>query len=165
MKTETPNFDLVTLNPPMVYGPIRHTIKTIQDLNQSNARIYDLFINSSATAPLPPNGMPVYTDVRDLADAHILACTVPQASGQRFIVCAGQISSQSIADVLRAGIPELETRTPVGVPGEKGLSEDQYECSSAKAEEVLGLKFRSKEKTFVDLGRQVLEMDKGTVGA
>jgi hypothetical protein len=64
VKNEKPNFDLVTLTPPMVYGPLRHTIKSPKDLNESNARIYNLFINSSSTADLPPNGMPVYTDVR-----------------------------------------------------------------------------------------------------
>jgi hypothetical protein len=62
--TEKPNFDIVTLTPPMVYGPLRHSITSVKDLNESNARIYNLFINSKKDAELPPNGMPVYTDVR-----------------------------------------------------------------------------------------------------
>ena len=62
--SEKPNFDVVTLTPPMVYGPLRHSITSVKELNESNARIYNLFINSKKDAELPPNGMPVYTDVR-----------------------------------------------------------------------------------------------------
>lgn len=64
IEKEKPNFDLVTLTPPMVYGPIRHSVKSVKDLNQSNSRIYENFINSTKDAELPPNGMHVYTDVR-----------------------------------------------------------------------------------------------------
>ena len=64
IKTEKPNFDLVTLTPPMVYGPIRHSISSPKELNESNSRIYKLFIDSKKDSELPPNGMHVYTDVR-----------------------------------------------------------------------------------------------------
>ncbi|PQE08470.1 hypothetical protein CJF30_00005331 [Rutstroemia sp. NJR-2017a BBW] len=157
---EKPNFDLVSLTPPMVYGPLRHAIKTTHDLNQSNARIYSGFVNSSKDAELPPNGLHVYTDVRDLAQAHLLAATLPEASGQRFIICEGQVSSQNISDILRKNIPELEERTPKGNPGEKGLQDGSFTCSSEKAKSVLGVTYRSMEDTFVDLAKQLLELEK-----
>lgn len=160
VRDEKPNFDLVTLTPPMVYGPLLHTIKSVNDLNQSNSRIYDLFVNSSSDKEIPPNGMHVYTDVRDLAEAHLKAMTVPEAGGKRFVICVGQVSSQEISDVLREKIPELEARTPKGTRRAKGLDEGAYTCSSAQAEKVLGLKFRSKEETFVDLAKQLLEIEK-----
>ncbi|QSZ35555.1 hypothetical protein DSL72_008425 [Monilinia vaccinii-corymbosi] len=159
MEKERPDFDLVTLAPPMVYGPLRHSIKNMHDLNQSNARIYNGFINSSKDSELPPNGLHTFADVRDVAEAHLLAATLPEASGQRFIVCEGQISSQNISDILRKNIPELEERTPKGVPGDKGLADGSFTCSSDKVRKVLGLKFRSKEDTFVDLARQLLEFE------
>ncbi|KAB8300161.1 hypothetical protein EYC80_000388 [Monilinia laxa] len=140
VEKEKPNFDLVTLTPPMV--------------------IYNGFINSSKDAELPPNGLHTFTDVRDLAEAHLLAATLPEASGQRFIVCEGQVSSQNISDILRKDILELEERTPRGVPGEKGLEDGSFTCSSEKVQNVLGLKFRSKENTFVDLARQLLDIEK-----
>ena len=145
----------------MVYGALRHSIKSVKDLNQSNGRIYDLFINSSKDAELPPNGMHVYTGVKDLTEAHILAATIPEASGQRFIICEGQISSQEISDILRKNIPELAERTPVGIPGGNKLDPNAYTCSSAKAEKELGIRFRSKEETFVELAKQLLEIEKG----
>jgi len=54
IEEEKPNFDLVTLAPPMVYGPLRHSIRA-DNLNESTARIYKLFINSSRDAELPPS--------------------------------------------------------------------------------------------------------------
>jgi len=143
----------------MVYGPLRHTIESTKDLNQSNARIHDLFLNTTSTSPLPPNGMHVYTDVRDLAEAHLLAATEPAAGGKRFIICAGQISSQEISDILRNEIASLKDRTPEGEPGKKGLPADSYTCSSEKVKSELGLTFRSKEETFVDLAKQLLEIE------
>jgi nucleoside-diphosphate-sugar epimerase len=163
----------------MVYGPLRHSIKDIKELNQSNSVIYNNFINSSKDAPLPPNGMHVYTDVRvrntppspfpgthhsnlhpkDLAHAHILAATVPSASNSRFIICAGQISAQEIADMLRKHIPELAEKTPIGKPGTSSLPENAYTCSSELAERVLGLRFRGKEETFVELARQLVGIE------
>jgi len=160
LKNEKPNFDLVTLNPPMVYGPIRHTIDSVKDLNQSNERIYKLFIDSTKSAEIPPNGLHTYTDVRDLAHAHVLAATLPEASNQRFIICAGKVSSQQICDVLREGIPELESRTPVGKKGGRGLGENAFECSSEKAKKVLSVTFRTLEETFGELARQLLEIEK-----
>jgi len=162
LEKEKPNFDLVTLTPPMVYGPIRHTVPNVKELNESNARIYNLFINTNKDAPIPPNGMHIYTDVRELATAHLLAMTSPQASNQRFVICSGQIGSQEISDMLRANIPELENRTPVGTPGGNPLPDTAYTASSEKAKKELGLKFRSKEETFVDLAKQLLELEKGT---
>jgi len=164
VEKEKPNFDVVTLTPPMVYGPLRHTIKSTHDLNQSNSRIYSGFVNSSKNAEMPPNGLHTFTDVRDLAEAHVLAATLPEASGQRFIICEGQVSSQNISDIIRKNIPELEERTPEGVPGTKGLEDGFFTCSSEKAKKVLGLKFRSKEETFVDLAKQLLEIEKEEKG-
>jgi nucleoside-diphosphate-sugar epimerase len=160
IKSEKPNFDLVTLTPPMVYGPLRHSVTGVKALNESTARIYNLFFDTTAEASLPPNGMPVYTDVRDLADAHLLAAETPEAGNQRFIICAGQVSSQNISDVLREKIPELEKRSPKGVKGGNPLPPNTYICSSEKAQKVLGLKFKTVEETFVELGKQLLELEK-----
>lgn len=88
------------------------------------------------------------------------AATVPEASGQRFVICAGQIASQEISDLLRSNIEELTERTPKGVPGGNQLDPNAYTCSSAKVKEVLGLTFRSKEETFVELAKQLLDLEK-----
>lgn len=143
----------------MIYGPLRHSVKSVKELNESNGRIYNLFVNSSRTADLPPNGMHVYTDVREVADAHVKAVILPEASNKRFIICAGQISSQNISDLLREELPQLSDRTPEGKKGERGLSAYAYNCSSQQAISILGIKYRSPKETFVELAKQLLEIE------
>jgi hypothetical protein len=48
----------------MVYGPLAHTIHSLDHLNESNARIYKQYVNSRKDAPLPPNGLQFYVDAR-----------------------------------------------------------------------------------------------------
>ena len=134
LENEKPNFDIVVLNPPMVYGPLRHSVPSAKDLNESTARIYNLFVDAKADDELPPNGMPSYVDVRDLADAHWLAVTIPEASNKRMIICGGRASSQNISDAIRRQVPELQAKTPKGVPGGNLLSKNSYFCSSEMAQ-------------------------------
>jgi nucleoside-diphosphate-sugar epimerase len=67
---DRPNFDLISINPPMIWGPLAHTISNIQDTNEPNARLYTGLLNSTKDAPMPPNGVHTYVDVRDLPVAH-----------------------------------------------------------------------------------------------
>jgi len=62
--------------------------------------------------------------------------------------------------MLRKNIQELEERTPKGIPGGNALDPNAYDCSGAKAEKVLGITYRSKEQTFVELAKQLLEIEK-----
>jgi len=64
MEEQKPHFDLVSLNPPMVYGPLLHSIRDISQLNESNLRIWNLFLDSSKDSEMPPNGVYWYVDVR-----------------------------------------------------------------------------------------------------
>ncbi|KAK5110782.1 hypothetical protein LTR85_000727 [Meristemomyces frigidus] len=160
VEEEKPGFDIVTLCPPMIYGPLEHTVTKTSDLNQSTARIYYFFMAGKADAPLPEDSLYLYADPREVATAHISALYTPEASNQRFIICAGQVPSQSISDILRARFPELEERTPMGKPGVSSLSGEPYSASSEKAEKVLGIKFRPLEETVIDLGKQLLAIEK-----
>ena len=48
----------------MIYGPLEHRVKDTSSLNESTARIYNLFINSKKDAPLPPDALYLYSDPR-----------------------------------------------------------------------------------------------------
>lgn len=51
-----------------------------------------------------PKGTWTITDVRDVADAHLLAATTPAAVGQRYIVSQeASISAKDITDALQVG--------------------------------------------------------------
>ncbi|KAK3689168.1 hypothetical protein B0T22DRAFT_490681 [Podospora appendiculata] len=64
MKNEKPHFDLVTLCPPATFGPLRHSISSIQDLNESNARLWKACFDSSKDAPVPYIPVHTYVDVQ-----------------------------------------------------------------------------------------------------
>ncbi|TVY43500.1 putative uncharacterized oxidoreductase [Lachnellula subtilissima] len=162
MEEQKPHFDLVSLNPPMVYGPLLHSIWDISQLNESNLRIWNLFLDSSKDSEMPPNGVYWYIDVRDLALAHIRAVTKPEIGNRRIIIAAGSVTSQEIADILRSAITALAESTPIGNPGEDTFPTYGYSVDTDTARNLLGLAFRSKEETFLQLARQLLEIAKRT---
>lgn len=82
------------------------------------------------------------------------------AGNKRFLITPGAVTSQEISDILRAKVPGAEERTPKGEPGKNTLPDDAYKADTSRAQKVLGLTYRSKEDTFVDLGKQLLEIEK-----
>ncbi|OAG44975.1 hypothetical protein AYO21_00937 [Fonsecaea monophora] len=74
--TEKPGFELVVLNPPIVYGPLRH-IDSMSDLNTSNAILWRL-MNAGKGAPVPDDSLHISVDVRDLSLSHYQAAFAPE---------------------------------------------------------------------------------------
>ncbi|KAF2261737.1 3-beta hydroxysteroid dehydrogenase/isomerase family protein-like protein [Lojkania enalia] len=155
-------FDLVVLNPPMVYGPLAHKVKSMNDLNESTARIWNLFLKEwNPEGEMPGNGLPLYVDVRDLAKAHVLAMDAKDAGNQRFLVSPGSVTSQQIADIMREEVPGAAERVPKGTPGVDTLPVGAISIDTTKAKTILGLEYRSVKETFTDLGKQLLAIEKG----
>jgi len=161
IEEEKPSFDLVSLCPPATFGPLRHSITTIKDLNESNSRFWKYCCQSSKDAPMPYMPVHTYTDVRDLARAHVQAITVPEAGNERFIVCARQFSFQEICDILRDNFSDLDDRTPIGKPGTSSLPHGAYDCDNSKVRKILGVEFRSLKDTVTELAKQLLDIEKG----
>lgn len=86
VKKEKPNFDIAVLCPPMVYGPTYDPsiFTSIKELPESVYSVYNrtLAPGLMESSPLPPTRLHLYIDVRDLAEAHLLAATVPQSGGR-----------------------------------------------------------------------------------
>ncbi|KAF6828514.1 nad dependent epimerase [Colletotrichum plurivorum] len=156
-----PSFDLVTINPPMVYGPVHSAsaLKSPADLGQSNFTLYSALLSPDLTeaSPMPPQFMHLYVDVRDVARAHVLAATTPAAGGNRFVVSPGGESYQRIANIFREALPQLAGRIPKGDPEKTALPEGIYGVDSSLAKTVLGLEFTKAEDTFADSARQFIE--------
>ncbi|KAI9708485.1 MAG: methylglyoxal reductase (NADPH-dependent) gre2 [Bogoriella megaspora] len=104
-------------------------------------------MKSKEDAALPPNGTFLYTDTRDLAYAHVQATLLLKAGGKRFLVTAGQISSQEIADVLRKNFPELSERVPEGEPGNHGSPRIHFLSMLPLSREILGVSTAAKKVT------------------
>ncbi len=163
--TNQPSFDIVALDPPSVFGPLYDPseIASVLDLSESVFEVYQKTLKPGLTdsSPLPPMGIHLYVDVRDLATAHLLAATVPAAGGHRFVICAeqGHMSMQRIVNIFRETLPELRSRIPRGEPEQWPLAEGTLSASSNLAKEVLGLKFRTPEATMTDMAVQLAEID------
>ncbi|KZT58723.1 NAD(P)-binding protein [Calocera cornea HHB12733] len=132
-------WDLVTILPPFVFGPLLQETATKDSLNFSTNLIYQAVVN-------PKTGDELYAyagnwvDVRDVALAHVLALQKEAAGGERIIVSAGYYAWQDLYDEL-GKVPTPLPDTPKGVPSSTRAPPLVY--SSEKAETILGIKFRN----------------------
>jgi len=158
VRDEKPCFTMTTMNPPMVYGPVIHSLSSIDAINTSNARFVSLLKGSPST-PCPATVNYLFIDVRDLALAHVLALEKPGTENQRFFVTAGNYSNAEIAQVIGEEYPEFRDRMPVGEalkPGERpATGVNGYD--NRKSVEVLGLQYRSLKESV----RGVIDSIKG----
>ncbi|KAF4833652.1 Ketoreductase azaE [Colletotrichum tropicale] len=159
-----PPFDIATINPPMVYGPMHDAsyLKAPAELNQSNFNLYSFFLGPglTETSAVPPEQLHLYVDVRDVARAHLLAATKLAAGGNRFVVSPGGISHQQVANYFREALPELAGRIPKGDPANTALPEGIFGVDSSSAKRLLGLEYTDEKKTFTDAAKQFYEIEK-----
>lgn len=139
---ESPNFTLTVLNPPMVYGPVRHAVSSLEDLNTSSKRILNLILGR----PRGMVGSPIYIDVRDLAEAHVLAITVPEAAGQRFFMTAGLATEGLMGDIIRRTFPGYAQN----LSPDLSYTVPTYGIDNSKSLRLLKIKYRDVEDTVVD---------------
>ncbi len=130
-------------------------------------------LDGSAIA-IPRLGFEV-VDVRDVAAAHLLAMTTPDARGQRFIVAGDVMWFADIAQILRERLDADASRVPTEI-----LSDDAFRSvaemstelktllpllgrelqhSSATARHVLGWQPRPQVDTVVDSARCLIAFD------
>ena len=119
VKDEKPSFTLTTMNPPMVYGPVIHSISSLESINTSNARFVSLLRGSPST-PCPATVNYLFVDVRDLALAHVLVLEKQGAENQRFLVTAGNYCNAEIVRIIGEEYPEFGDKMPIGEALESG---------------------------------------------
>lgn len=94
METKKPHFDIITIQPPMVFGPCEHDV-TLASLNESNAQIWRL-VTAGRDAKVPPTMNWRWVDVRDVATAHVRAIDDSVKGNQRFLVSGREFSWQRV---------------------------------------------------------------------
>jgi len=150
LEKEKPNFTIATMCPPLVLGPIIHYLQSLDNLNTSNQRIAAI-MTGKAKDEIPATGTFIWTDVRDLALAHVKAAELPEAANKRFFVTAGYFSNEEIADIVREGFPELGEKVPVkGTSGGGYPADGIYGYDNSRTKEVLGIEFTSLKSSIVD---------------
>ena len=155
MKTEQPKFDLVSLNPPLVFGPVVHQLSNLDKLNTSNQRILAMAQGVYQETALPPTGIFLWVDVRDVALAHIRAIDRPAASGERFLLVGGHFSNKMMADAIAETHPELASKLPKN--GVDDTTADVYGYNGTKTARILSIGFRSFQDCVRDTVKSLQE--------
>ncbi|KAK0745740.1 hypothetical protein B0T18DRAFT_410084 [Schizothecium vesticola] len=152
-----PNFSLVTINPPWVFGPHLGGIRDVKHLNESSHALFSII----GAKYVPPVDFAGFADVRVVAEAHVAAFEKEEVAGQRFLV-GSHFDYQTVVDEVRKGIPELADKLPEGTPGKVP---ETYGLDGSKAEKALGVKYISLGQSMVDSYRQFLEADRSLASA
>jgi nucleoside-diphosphate-sugar epimerase len=83
---------------PLIFGPPEQSVNSTTSLNTSTETIYQLI--SGKTKHLPENGLPLFVDVRDVAEAHVRALKNDSVIGKRVLLSGGPYT---LYEICRSG--------------------------------------------------------------
>ncbi|KAL1881394.1 hypothetical protein VTK73DRAFT_4154 [Phialemonium thermophilum] len=152
-KANGAKFDLVTVNPPIVFGPVIHYLSSLESINTSNERLVQLAQGHWKNGAPPSPGAYLYVDVRDVAAAHIKGgLEIPEAGGHRLFTTAGYYSNKEIADIVRKNFPEYSDRLPAedNHAGALPPKDQRYGFDNSETKKLLGIEWITLEKSITD---------------
>lgn len=148
---EKPNFDLVTMCPPLVLGPIVHYLNSLDSLNTSNQRVRDI-MQGKCKEEIPETGTYIFINVNDLALAHVKAIETPAAGGKRFLISAGNFSNKQLVEIVRKNFPQYKDQMPgPNVKGGDFPEGGVFKADNSQTVNVLGIKFTSLDESIIQL--------------
>lgn len=153
IKNEKPGFDLVTVCPPVVFGPVVHHLASLDSINTSNERIVSLLRGGWKEGIPASTPVPLWIDVRDAARAHVRGLEEPSAGGKRLFTTGGWVSNREIADIVRNKFPEFKDRLP-GPEVKGGELPDKseiFDYNNKETEKILGFEWTKIEESITDL--------------
>ncbi|ETS76903.1 hypothetical protein PFICI_10777 [Pestalotiopsis fici W106-1] len=157
MQDHQPGFELATICPPLVFGPVLHHLDSLSAINTSNQRFVDM-VRGAWKDQIPETGTYLWVDVRDVARAHVLAFEKSTARGQRYFITAGRFNNRDLAAIVRDSFPELESTLPdIEITGGGYPEAGIYGYDNAKASKELGIDWMSLEKSATDTVRSLLK--------
>lgn len=164
--TRTQNqFDMVTINPGLVFGP------TISGRNDSESvQFLQAYMNGKRLTGVPHMEIAL-VDVRDVAIAHLKAATIPSANGRHLCV-AKSLSMWEIRNIMakkfsKYPLPLMTVPTPLMyilapilegyswafVTGNCGVP---HRYSNQRIKDELGMEFRDPEETLFDMAENLI---------
>ncbi|KAG6025847.1 hypothetical protein E4U41_001438 [Claviceps citrina] len=154
-----PRFEVTTLCPPLVFGPVARRLGALAGINTSNQRFVDLMQGRWRAGISPTLGVNFFVDVRDLARAHVAAMEAEHAGGKRFLCSGGAFCNREIVDAARAAFPHLAgLLPPEGAPG-GGYPDAMPACDSSRAATILGIEWTGIGKCTVDAINSLLAVE------
>ncbi|TFK81176.1 NAD(P)-binding protein [Polyporus arcularius HHB13444] len=140
-------WDMVSLNPPYVFGPVLHEVDKPEKLNTSMVWWYGAVVGGSIDNESLANVGVAWVDVRDMAEAYTLALTTPEASGERFIISAGPFKLQDFVSIAHRLHPQLHAGNTEYNPA-KAVHYTNYVTD--KQRKLLPIKYRTIEELTGD---------------
>ncbi|KAI0776385.1 NAD-P-binding protein [Irpex lacteus] len=139
-------FDLVALNPPFVTKP--------ENLNTSLFSLWTaVFTNQKSIEELTtPSGS--WVDVRDIADALVLALQKEEAGGERIIVDAGSYSWQQWVHSAHKADPSIPNRVP---DYDADNVDFPITFDNTKSKQILGITYIDRDTSTKDMVAQFKE--------
>ena len=154
IKNEKPDFDIVTLCPPMTFGPVVHPVTKVENLNESNAMLWKVASGVKGEG-FPAARVPFWIDVRDLAKAHVEALLRPEIGNRRYVPAAPERFSYGLA--ARIMLEEFPWAKGKVSEQEQPLDES-HGLDGEMVTKELGVRYRTFKETVVDLIAQAVEM-------
>ncbi|KFH40563.1 putative NADPH-dependent methylglyoxal reductase-like protein [Hapsidospora chrysogenum ATCC 11550] len=159
---EKPNFDLVTVNPPLVLGPVVGHFSNVDSINASNECLANL-VRGKWRDEIPPTGpVNIWIDVRDVAAAHVRAMERQEAGGKRLFTVGGRFSYTKIAEIVREHgpdrfkdkMPRAEARS-----GDANYTGPVLKFDNGETNRILGIEWTPLEKSVLDFVESIKEFD------
>lgn len=151
---QRPTFDLVAINPPLIFGPILQQLTSLDAINTSNERIRSIIQGKWKQTGIPPTGVFLWVDVRDVALAHLKALRKSAAGNRRFLVAAGHYSNSELVGIVRSAFHDLSDQLPHDCRSD--MPEDVYDYDNSKSRDILGLRYITLENSIIDTVQSLL---------
>ncbi|QHS72711.1 carbonyl reductase (NADPH-dependent) SPAR_D07110 [Saccharomyces paradoxus] len=151
-------FKLTTVNPSLVFGPQLFDEDVQRRLNTS-CEIINVLIHTPVDASIPDLHS-IFTDVRDVALAHLYAFQKENTIDKRLVVTNGKFGNQDILDILNKDFPQLRGVIPLGKPGTGDQVIDRGSTTdNSVTKKIVGFEFTSLHETVHDTAAQILKKE------
>ncbi|POY74967.1 hypothetical protein BMF94_1943 [Rhodotorula taiwanensis] len=151
-------WELCTICPPMIFGPPKQVLKSLDSINTSSGAVWGVV----DAKEVPETSFPVWTDVRDIAKIHVLGATEEVAKGKRYLSIAGHFDNSQICDVARKSFPDQASRIPEVEPTS---GPEHFKTDSSLVEKELGIKWITFAESVKDTLGQIFDLEKELKGS
>ncbi|KAL6947540.1 hypothetical protein ACO0RG_000115 [Hanseniaspora osmophila] len=156
-KSSNAKFPLVVINPTYVFGPQAFNSSAKGSLNASN-EVISAIVQSKLNDDNVTNVKGGFIDVRDVARAQVEAISNSNFNGRRMILDNRNFSSQEVADIINANIPQLKGKIAKDVTLKEVGPGFSANIDNHVSKELLGFEFIDFPKTVIDTVDQILRV-------
>ncbi|GAA5856956.1 hypothetical protein JCM9279_005030 [Rhodotorula babjevae] len=158
IEKEKPSFDITTIQPPLIFGPVLHDVKKPDSLNTSVNNFYQ-YLEGKKSADDAQGGFGSFVDVRDVAHLHVESLVKEEAGNERFLVATADSSYQPLLDLFFEHAPSsLKDAFPNAEKGHPGQAKPkQNVIDTGKARKAFAWQPKDAKDTVIDMAQSLAE--------